>query len=353
MKKFTVFSGFLGSGKTTTMMALTKYHTRHHGKAAMISNDLGRQSLADNRLAQLAGCNASELVGECICYQTENLVDRLDRLFDAEGCELVISDIPGFGVGALDHVYHTLQKRYTDRYELAPFTVLVEPRTVGLLRNDRGGDLEYILKSQLLEADLIVLNKCDLLTAEEKAVDLEYLKENYPQASAIGISALTGEGLEELSQALRQGKASMRLPDIGYGGPAFGAAMGRMSEYYVQYYATVCCNDFDGNDYLVSLAEAVQAGVGAIGAEIPHLKLLAWEPEGDYGKADLLGVDRPVEVSKKFGKPCTELAVMLNCSAACPSKMLEKIMTETIETVSESYNLTVMTFKKECFGMGG
>ena len=27
MKKFAVFSGFLGSGKTTTMMALTKYHT--------------------------------------------------------------------------------------------------------------------------------------------------------------------------------------------------------------------------------------------------------------------------------------------------------------------------------------
>ena len=27
MKKFAVFSGFLGSGKTTTMMALTRYYT--------------------------------------------------------------------------------------------------------------------------------------------------------------------------------------------------------------------------------------------------------------------------------------------------------------------------------------
>ena len=38
MRKFVVFSGFLGSGKTTTMMALTRYYTAHHGKAAMISN---------------------------------------------------------------------------------------------------------------------------------------------------------------------------------------------------------------------------------------------------------------------------------------------------------------------------
>ncbi|MBR0160579.1 MAG: hypothetical protein IJQ02_04765 [Oscillospiraceae bacterium] len=41
MKKFAVFSGFLGAGKTTTMMALTKYYTAHYAKAAMISNDLG------------------------------------------------------------------------------------------------------------------------------------------------------------------------------------------------------------------------------------------------------------------------------------------------------------------------
>ena len=125
MGKFAVFSGFLGSGKTTTMMALTKYFTVHHGKAAMISNDLGQQSLADNKLANLAGCNASELTGECICYQTENLVERLDNLFDQDGCELVISDIPGFGVGALEHVYHTLHKKYPGRFRLAPFTVLV------------------------------------------------------------------------------------------------------------------------------------------------------------------------------------------------------------------------------------
>ena len=353
MKKFAVFSGFLGSGKTTTMMALTKYHTEHHGKAAMISNDLGNQNLADNKLAQLAGCNASELVGECICYQTENLVDRLDKLFDQDGCELVISDIPGFGVGALDHVYHTLKKRYPGRYELAPFTVLAEPRTVELLKHHQGGDLTYILNTQLLEANLIVLNKCDLLTEEEQEEALGYLREHYPQAQAIGISALTGQGLEALSQALSQGKASMHLPDIGYGGKEFGAAMGKISEYYIQYYATVCCNDFDGNAYLMTLAEMIQSGIRNAGFEVPHLKLLAWEPEGDYGKADLLGVDRAIEVTKRFERPCTELAVMLNASAACPSGKLEAVMTEAIEAVSERYNLSLMVFKKECFGMGG
>ena len=162
MKKFAVFSGFLGSGKTTAMMALTKYTCEGHGKTAMISNDLGHGvSLADNRFACLSGCNASEMTDECICYQNENLADRLNSLY-ADDCELVISDIPGFGVGALEHVYHGLTEKFPGEYELAPFTVLVEPTTVELLRTGKSGDMEYLYNTQLVEADLIVLNKTDL-----------------------------------------------------------------------------------------------------------------------------------------------------------------------------------------------
>ena len=353
MRKFAVFSGFLGSGKTTTMMALTQYFTQYHGKAAMISNDLGGKGLADNRFAQLRNCNATELTGDCICYQTENLVTHLNHLFDDEGCVLAISDIPGFGVGALEHVYHTLCEQYPNQFELAPFTVLTEPGTVELLRADSGGDVAYILHTQLVEADLILLNKCDLLTEPERVAAVDYLRETYPQAKVIGISALTGEGMEELSQALIQGNASMHRPDIGYGGSAFAEAMDKISEYNIQYYATVCCNDFDGNAYLMELAQSVQSEIREQPWEIPHLKLLAWEPEGAYGKADLLGKTRAIEVNQTFDRPCTELAVVLNASAVCPSETLDKILTGAVESVSAKFQLELMIYKKECFGMSG
>lgn len=352
MNKFAVFSGFLGSGKTSTMIALTKYCTERYAKASMISNDLGSQSLADNKFALLSGCSAGELTGGCICYQTENLVARLSRLFDDEGCELVISDIPGFGVGALEHVYHTLAQHFPARCALAPFTVLVEPRTLDILREPSGDDIEYILRTQLVEADLIVLNKCDLLTNSEREAALAFLRENFPAAQAIAISALTGEGIDELSLALLRGSASMRRPDIGYGGESFGKAMGKISEFYLQYYATVCCNDFDGSAYLLRLAEDIRSAVAAIGCEIPHLKLLAWEPEGDFAKADLIGISRAVELPKSFAKPCTELGVMLNASAVCPPAELDRIISAAVDSVSRSFNLDLIVYGKESFGMG-
>lgn len=352
MKKFAVFSGFLGSGKTTTMMALTRYYTARHAKAAMISNDLGHGvNLADHRFAELSGCNASEITDDCICYVNEQLAERLNGYYD-DGCELVVSDIPGFGVGALEHVYHGLTEKFPGQFELAPFTVLVEPRTVELLRSGRGGDQEYLYHTQLVEADLIVLNKCDLIDAAQQKADLAWLSEHYPLAKVIAISARKGEGLEELSRALTEGQASMRRPDIGYGGEAFRHAMSRISEFYLQYHATVCCNDFDGNAYLREIAALVQNEVRAAGYLIPHLKLLAWEPEGDFGRVDLIGTDRDIEVAHRFERPCTGIAVLLNASAACPADLLEQIAMNAVHTVSDRFQLELLVFKKEGIPMG-
>ena len=352
MKKFAVFSGFLGSGKTTTMINFTKYYSKHFGKAAMISNDLGHGvTLADNKLAEFSGCDASEITDNCICYVNEQLADRLDGYYD-EGCELVISDIPGFGVGALEHVYHGLSEKYPGKFELAPFTVLVEPKTIDLLRSGNSGDLKYLYDTQLTEADLIVLNKCDLLNEEQKNEDLAWLDINYPLAETVAISALTGEGFEDLAVALKEGHASMRRPEIGYGGSEFSHAMSKMSEFYLQCTLTVCCDDFDGNAYLLELAERVKENVKSSGYEIPHLKLLAWEPEGDYGKVDLIGTDREIEVAHKFTKPCTAIALILNGSGACPADIMEKVILDALNEISGKYQLEINVHKKEAMGMG-
>ena len=316
--------------------------------ARSFMQDMLRGAIAQLRLC---GCNASEMTDECICYQNENLADRLRSYYD-DGCELVISDIPGFGVGALEHVYHGLTEKYPGEFDLAPFTVLVEPGTVAILRDGTGGDLEYLYDTQLVEADLIVLNKCDLMDENRREEDVRWLRGRYPEAEVLCISALRAEGLEELSQALARGKASMRRPEIGYGGEAFRAAMGRISEFYLQFRAVVCCNDFDGNAWLSEMAGALKTEIEKAGYEVPHFKLLAWEPEGDFGKVDLLGTEREIEVNHRFARPCTDLAAVLNASAVCPAGTLEQVAMDTVRTVSDRYQLELTVFKKDHFGLG-
>ncbi len=352
MNKFAVVSGFLGSGKTTLMMALTRYHSEHFGKAAMISNDLGEGvTLADHKLAQLGGCRAMQITDECICFCHDALTERL-RACRAEGCELVVSDIPGFGVGAQEHVYHGLTENYPGQFALAPFTVLIEPRSLALLRAGQAGDMGFILDAQLKEADLIVLSKCDLTDAEARSAALAWLAARYPWTRQLAVSAKTGDGLDALCRALCEGQASLRRPEIDYDADDLQNAMGTLSEFYLQYRALVCCDDFDGNAYLTELAGEIRRAVREAGCEIPHMKLLAWGPEGDYGKVDLLGVDRPVEQPHAFAQPCTDLAVLLNASAVCPDETLDRLMGQAVQAVSDRYQLDLTIFKKDHFGLG-
>ena len=82
------------------------------------------------------------------------------------------------------------------------------------------------------------------------------------------------------------------------------------------------------------------------------MKLLAWEPEGDFGKVDLLGVERPIAVTRRFSKPCTDLAVVLNASASCPADVLDGTMQDAVDEASRRYQLEIRIFRKECFNLG-
>ena len=337
MPKFAVISGFLGAGKTTVMMALTK----HDPAVAMISNDLGEGvELADHRFAKLSGCSASQITDECICFCHDRLLRELERRFQ-EGKTLVVSDIPGFGVGALEHVYHGL----AGKLDFAPFTVLVEPAAIEALRS--GGDLAHIQDAQLREADLIVLNKCDLLSPAEVELACAFLASRYPEAEVLPISARRGDGIDALCRAIREGSASMRHPEIDYEGDALQNEMASLSEYYLQYHAIVCCFDFDGTDYLRALAEEIARNPVAI----PHLKLLAWTPDGDYGKVDWMH-GQPLEITRPFSRRCTELAVVINATAACEPERLDSMISVAEQTVSDRFQLEVTVHKQECFGMG-
>ncbi len=351
-----VMSGFLGAGKTTVMMALTNYMERTGCPAAMISNDLGRKGLADYRYSKAAGVRSCEIAGECICFVTEELIEKLRRLYSDDGCRMVMSDIPGFGVGALEHVYYKLRDLYPDECGLAPFTVIVDGNL--LCRLVKGGrttalpeEMTYLLKSQLLEGDLIVLNKTDLYTDEERAAYLKVLRGICPCTPVISVSAVTGEGIPELADYLLNHETGFPEPDFGVTEEEFESAFGRLSIYNCQYYAVVCCDDFDANHYLTDLAEEIRGKLMERGYDTPHLKLFAEREDGDYSKVDLLGVDRDVIMTHAMTGRCTDLPVIINTTSAADAAYLTEVIDGVIAEISGKYNLSVTVFYKESFGL--
>ncbi|MCI5593827.1 MAG: CobW-like GTP-binding protein, partial [Clostridiales bacterium] len=90
--KYMVTSGFLGSGKTTSMIAFAdSINSRGLGSAAILANDLGAGNIVDAEFTATTGFKTLPISGNCICYQHENLVDKLHQL-EAAGADIIFSD---------------------------------------------------------------------------------------------------------------------------------------------------------------------------------------------------------------------------------------------------------------------
>lgn len=305
--RFMVVSGFLGAGKTTTMIALAEHMNATYGETAIIANDLGA-NLVDTNLTQTSGCTVAEIASGCICYQMDNTVDQIRRLRDKEGAVFVMSDIPGCGVGALDHVYHRLAEENADEFILSPFSVIVDPERLRMIMPEKADinlpdELVYLLKLQLEEADLVVLNKADLLSQEDIARYVDFLKTACPDIPVIVISALKKDNIAELADFITTHETALKNFSVR-NSKEFEDAEAKLTWYNRRLYLkTNSSAKIDMNEVVDDLIEGIRMGLIERKRNVPHLKTFATSGEGDFNKASLIGVDYDIEYAQKMLRP--------------------------------------------------
>lgn len=348
-------SGFLGAGKTTTMIALAEHMDENYGKTAIIANDLGA-NLVDTSLTQTSGCTVVEIGNDCICYQMDNTIDQIRRLRDKENAVFVMSDIPGCGVGALDHVYHTLHKEHEEEFKLSPFTVLVDPERLRMIMPEKADinlpdELVYLLKLQLEEADLIVLNKIDLLDDETIQRYMGFLKEACPDIPCMAISAKKRIGIAELAEYLTTHTTELKNFSVR-NNHEFEAAESKLTWYNRRvYFKTNSGEKVDCNAVVDDIIESIRMSLIERKRNVPHLKTFATSGAGDFCKASLIGVDYDTEYAQQFLRPHKNMRMIINARAVCESRPLARLMDDAIDEVCDRYDLDCQVFFTECFGM--
>ena len=366
--KYMVVSGFLGAGKTTTMIAMARemnkrfaaegIHTDNSsvvGHAAIIANDLGAKNLVDADYTRTADVTINEITGDCICYVTDDLVDHINRLA-RDGAELVMSDIPGSGVGALDHVYLTLKDQYPGKYDLLPLMCIVDPERLRMILPEKADihlpeEMRFLLNAQLAEADLIVLNKIDLLDDAEIASDLEFIQKAYPEIPVMKMSARTGEGVPEVVDYLLSHKATAEHRDLGTDSEEFDAAEAQMCWYNRRFFvATRDDSNIDFNKVVEDFIEAIRDGLIEARRNVPHLKLFAAGEGEDFVKASLLGVDYDIEYDQRLEKEYSGIAIIVNARATCESETMGEIIEDAVDAIKAEHNLKSRIIFTECFG---
>uniref|UniRef100_UPI000AF15240 GTP-binding protein n=1 Tax=Verrucomicrobium spinosum TaxID=2736 RepID=UPI000AF15240 len=198
--RYIMIGGFLGAGKTTAIGKLARHLTDQGLKVGLITNDQAG-GLVDTKLLRTQGFATEEIAGGCFCCRFNTLVDAAAKLNDATKPDVFIAEPVGSCTDLVATVTYPLRRMYGESYSIAPLSVLVDPvRARRVLGLDAGGNFSskvtYIYKKQLEEADVIVVNKRDLLTPEQLVELTEALQKAFPQAKTVDASAREEGGLE-------------------------------------------------------------------------------------------------------------------------------------------------------------
>lgn len=213
MIRLILVGGFLGAGKTTLLSQSAQILIQRGYRVGIVTNDQG-SNLVDTALIHKDQIPVTEVSGGCFCCNFHDFRAAVTQLQDLAQPDIILAEPVGSCTDLIATVVRPLMKYHSDEIMIAPLTILHDPlRTI----TPSLPDVTYLYDKQLAEADIIVLNKRDLLDRESLSNQLKHLKSNYPMAEIMSLSAKTGDGLEAwLDVCMEHTSYANNLLDIDY-----------------------------------------------------------------------------------------------------------------------------------------
>lgn len=168
--RVTVISGFLGAGKTTLVRQMLSQSV---AGTAVLVNDFGETGV-DGELLQGEDIDIVEMPSGCICCTLKNdLIRGLNELYEKASPEKLIIEPSGLAdLSALLEALELPAIKFPLMLE-AVITVVEPEMFLTDLKEENFGDFYY---DQIGNADLVLLNKCDLSEAGDVELAIKELQ---------------------------------------------------------------------------------------------------------------------------------------------------------------------------------
>ena len=355
--RYIMIGGFLGAGKTTAVSRLARRLTDQGWRVGLITNDQGNQ-LVDTAMLASQGFPVEEISGGCFCCRFNSLLEAARNLSAQTRPDVFIAEPVGSCTDLVATVTYPLRRIYGSEFLIAPLSVVLDPiRARRILGLAPGGSFSekviYIYRKQLEEADLIVINKCELLEPAPLAELRRTLVAQFPRAELFEVSARNETGLDpwfaRLTSASQKAGTAM---EVDYELYAQGEALLGWLNATVQISAQA---PFDGNALLRALADGIQSRLKEAQAEVAHLKMTLDPDKGIGGLAviNLVRNDWVPELSQALEDPLQRGQIIVNVRAEALPEALRRAVEDSLAAcVQEHRGLAAEIHHLECFQPG-
>ena len=331
--RYVMVGGFLGAGKTTALLRLAK-HFRSLGKrVGLITNDQS-VGLVDTAMLQHHDFPVEEITGGCFCCRFNTLTEAAQKLSESDTPEVFLAEPVGSCTDLTATVSYPLRRLYGDNFTIAPYTVLIDPkraeRILGLVEGKNfSAKVLYIYRKQLEEADIIGINKCDAVDDSRLSRLQAALKQEFPQAQVLTVSARTGVGFETWTPILeRDEQETQPTMAVDYETYAEGEAL----LGWLNLTARVSGKEIEGNELVVRLLEEIQQYCASDEFEIAHLKATLTPDNGnDLAIANLTSTEGEAELSHSLDDTLTTGELIVNLRAEADPESLRFLVTTVLQ----------------------
>ncbi len=351
--RYVMLGGFLGAGKTTTLIRLAEHLQEQGKRVGIITNDQAA-GLVDTAVVKAHKVPVQEIAGGCFCCRFPSLQEAADKLDEEARPDVFLGEPVGSCTDLVATVSYPLRRLYGDRFVIAPLTVVVDAkralRMFGLQDGKRFSDkVAYIYHKQIEEAHALLINKIDLISADELASIKNYVQEQHPSKQIFTCSALHNEGLAEWKNWIWSNEiGDGRQLDINYQDYAAGEA------------ALAWCNasvllkgaeEFDGNAFLQELMQDICSMLNQKNGSIAHMKMTL-SPEdgsGEIASSNVVDNESVPAVGQRLMDPLASGALMINVRAETDPDLLREEIPLLCQRLCKRHNLHMTLDDIECF----
>ncbi len=190
------FTGFLGSGKTTAILAVARALGDRGERVAIVENERGAIGV-DGPYLESQGLGVREISDTCICCDIQSNLGHTIRLLDSLYQPTWVL-VEASGVAHPDELGNTIEDEDIDG-AVWSMVALIDAVRFDQLWPDIGG-LGYLLRWQVERADVVLLTKPDAVEPEQLNATLEILRAVRADVPIVPIMLNKSNGHQVLDQ---------------------------------------------------------------------------------------------------------------------------------------------------------
>jgi Ni2+-binding GTPase involved in maturation of urease and hydrogenase len=345
-----LIGGFLGSGKTTAIHGAALALLRRGVKVGVVTNDQGAQ-LVDSEFIGSSGIPVREVLNGCFCCNYRHLNDSLLSLAATDQPQVVFAESVGSCTDLISTVVNPLL-RFRPELRVS-VTVFADARVIYPILKGLPAFFEdnvnYIYRKQLDEADILVLNKADLLPRQRLEETGALLKARYPQKTILYQNSLEEAGILQWLSVLEQFSLPAERKSLELDYDIYGA--GEADLAWLDQTIEIHAGAGNAIQAGIELANRIFGMIREAALPVGHLKFLL-DAGGQQRKISFTAADESFFVPGDEAPAAERIRVLINARVQTAPAVLQQLVAAAIRELEAEASCTVTLIAAAAFQPG-